>query len=176
MITTYAANENCFLIDGEVYLMNQNLLIPDWYFDGDLLRRNVVDDKGYWKLRPTYKRITHTTNKNLDNVVLLPRDKFVKPVDVKNLADDILVPDYFDKVKEVSSTEWDIYQEYKGLIKAGYNANPNKFTIDHLKTAWAYGVEASGTFQDLIKIIIPLSLPERLEINEQGEIVNVIWR
>lgn len=144
--TTYTANENCFLIDGEVCAGNRTGL----FHEG----KEQIE-------------FTHST-KVSEDYILLPRDKFVKPKDVEKLAvkecDERGIKDY--------GSDYDIF--ISGFV-SGYNANPNEFTIDHLKTAWAYGVEASGTFQDLIKIIIPLSLPANLEINEQGEIVNVIW-
>lgn len=143
--TTYTANKNCFLIDGEVYAGNRTGL----FHEG----KEQIE-------------FTHST-KVSEDYILLPRDKFVKPKDVEALAESAA-----DKLYHPVSQ---IKEDFKQGFKSGHNANPNKFTIDHLKTAWAYGVEASGTFQDLIKIIIPLSLPESLQINEQGEIVNVIW-
>lgn len=167
---TYTANENCFLIDGEVYLINKISLVN---LKNNCSRNPVLRTLTIGEVTSLYIWfgnvafiVTHST-KTLDGVKLLPRDKFVKPKDVEKLAGEF-----------AEKSDW-IPWSQEGLafecFKAGHNANPNEFTIDHLKTAWAYGVEASGTFQDLLKIIIPLSLPERIEINEQGEIVNVIW-
>lgn len=168
--TTYTANENYFLIDGEVYLTDKYSLIniKGRFGEKESIERftNGNFDRFYLTKGDLGFIITHST-KPLDVVKQLPRDKFVKPKDVEVLAETAA-----DKLYHPVSQ---IRKDFKHGFKAGYNANPNKFTIDHLKTAWAYGVEASGTFQDLIKIIIPLSLPVRLEINEQGEIVNVIW-
>lgn len=144
MNTTYTANENCFLIDGEVCIFSED-------------KRTMLYSTGNW-----YSKM---------GIGLLPRDKFVKPKDVEALA---------RRQSQIIGSNGksrlvDLRFHFVMGFKAGHNANPNEFTIDHLKTAWAYGVEASGTFQDLLKIIIPLSLPGSLEINEQGEIVNVIW-
>ena len=64
---------------------------------------------------------------------------------------------------------------FRGGFYAGYNAKKGEFTIEQLKTAWAYGVEASGTFEDVLKIVQPLSLPKSIEVDESYNITKVNW-
>lgn len=165
MNNTYTSNENCFLIEGEVYLG----FVPEPNIFGESMysRPMLINGKMY--------QITHST-KDLDNVVLLPRDKFVKPVNVEELA-----------IQFAEKSDW-IPWSQEGLavecFKAGHNANPNSFTGEQLdeaiSLAFKHGqsnvINEWQSFNEIRRHFAPkLSLPASLEINEQGEIVNVIW-
>lgn len=184
--TTYTANENCFLIEGEVYLIDESIpkKLNHWVYlasKGKMLQ--IIDDSLRSIMVATGAPvITHST-KPLEGVKPLPREKFVKPKDVDLLSE-------FERLKgyecdRFDNEEWSEYEWFKQ--GAGHNANPNEFTREEMIQAMTMtGAYADSnpraTHQDVMKYIgnyinslRPLTLPASLEINEQGEIVNVIW-
>lgn len=158
--TTYTSNENCFLIDGEVYFTK----LPE-YCNRNIDGLNTVGGINFLTVKGVCYIITHSTNKDLDNIVSLPRDKFVKPVDYIELAIEEFGED------KVNRLVVDIFTK-------GHNANPNDFTRDEMIKAMNAVHNNPLIILDIpayINHLRPLSLPESIQINEQGEIVNVIW-
>lgn len=171
--TTYTANKNCFLIDGEICL-----------FSEDKRTMHYSTDKFYEK----------------NGVKILPRDKFVKPKDVEALAEHHAKDTYkwpLNKQGEPvtlppSQTTPPNYTQHRKVakmhFKAGHNANPNEFTRDEMvkamEDAYNYPFTCIELLQEdkfdeerdrIINSLRPLSLPASVEINEQGEIENIKW-
>lgn len=110
-------------------------------------------------------RIVCTSNLSLPNVKHLDRTLFYKPdVDVKEL---------YDKTK--SELCYEPYNNSLQFFKAGYNANNKEFTREELRTAWSFGVQASDGFDELIKILRPVSIPKLLEADNEFNVINVKW-
>jgi hypothetical protein len=74
-------------------------------------------------------------------------------------------PDDFTDMVNQSSKDW----------MAGYHANTKQFTLEELKTAWAFGVEASSGFDELLKILRPLQIPQLLECNDDFTNIKITW-
>lgn len=182
--TTYTANENCFLIYGEVYLtkpysIEQKLVDRYVIVENEVLKCAEINTKtgigrepeGHPFIYDGALIVTHST-KPLDGVKQLPRDKFVKPVDYIELAIEEFGED------KVNRLVVDIFTK-------GHNANPNEFTLSEIGDAMEAAIQwydshpvlsdMSEFIHTYINSLRPLSLPASLEINEQGEIVNVIW-
>ena len=82
--------KNIYLIFSELpvryygnHYMNQNVYITsdeyiglNWYLDGELIRKGVIDDEDYWSVRKDYKKIIMTTDPKLikDGVQPIPED------------------------------------------------------------------------------------------------------
>lgn len=62
-----------------VYVTNDDYIGLSYYLDGNLVRKGVIDDKGYWEVRKDYKKIILTDNKDLikDGVQSIP-DEFLE--------------------------------------------------------------------------------------------------
>ena len=114
------------------------------------------------------RNIQATTDERVLDVPKLPRDKFVKPVDV-----DALAKLCFEELKKLNP-KGDMKEFIRLAVNYGYNANEEGFSMHEAKTIWACGVEASGSFQDAVKIVRPLSLPNSIEL-ENDIIVKVNW-
>lgn len=163
------------LHNGDVYVIG-NILIPEWYFDGDLLRRNVVDDNDYWQRRPNYKRIGYSTA-SLEDVKQLDRQKFVKPVDIGEIA---------FNYAEKSNAKWDNENVVNEAFKAGYNANKAEFTKEEVRQAMADSMafldcnpkatvnEIFEWRKEYLNKIRPISIPKSITI-QNDEIINVEW-
>lgn len=143
--TTYT-KEQMILSDGEVSLYSSN-------------RQTILmsTDKFY----------------NSIGVKIIDRNAFVKGADVEALAATHLVPDYFVKQVNTMSEEWDVYQEYKGLFIAGYNANKNEFTGEQAYELYKLGRVVN--FNTALSMVQPLELPASIEVDEMFNVINVKW-
>ena len=66
-----------------IYITSDEYIGLSYYLDGNLIRKGVIDDKDYWKVRKNYKKIILTEDKKLikDGVQEIPDDfleRFVK--------------------------------------------------------------------------------------------------
>jgi hypothetical protein len=184
-MTTYTSNENCFLIEGEVYFADKQSLVnvkgvPELSKVQKIMKWRIGSvDVWYLQSGNLAFRITHST-KDLDNVVLLPRDKFVKPIDV-----DALASDHLQQTLQVKVLSRFAERSCLNDFKAGHNANTKEFTREEaefmIRKAYNLGWERNHnheeepTIKNIINMVRPLALPASVEINEQGEIVNIQW-
>jgi hypothetical protein len=56
------------LLDGipqNIYITSDEYIGLSYYLDGNLVRKGVIDDKEYWKVRKDYKKIILTTDEDL---------------------------------------------------------------------------------------------------------------
>lgn len=171
MKTTYTADKNAFIIDGEVYLTGYGPSNSgSYYYNTDL--------KTCQQYRCEYgenKMVIYTTNKNLTTVKLLPREVFVKPqVDVEELA---------DKAGWEYSTFDQAASAFSLGFEAGHYANKNQFTKEEMEQAFRSGwsnseninssFELEDSFEWFLKSIRPLSLPQEITIENHN--VTVKW-
>lgn len=66
----------CFLASRNIHITSDEYIGLNWYLDGDLVRKGVIDDEDYWSVRKDYKKIVMTTDKKLikDGVQPIPED------------------------------------------------------------------------------------------------------
>lgn len=112
-----------------IYITNDEYIGLSYYLDGDLVRKGVVDDADYWKVRKDYKKIILTTDQDLikDGVQPIP-DEFLEWF-VKNPSCEFVQTDK-------------ILQTRHGV---------NWYDLPNQKT----GNEADGIYRFYYKIIIP---------------------
>lgn len=176
---TFIANETLLLIEGEVYLTSKeypskNDYIVDGYGNIGVFKGH--EEKREWLLVEYKKGLCSEDLKNvskivastkqLPNVKQLPREVFVKGVDVKIEAEKFLPKVY---------SEWEFE-----LFEAGYNANKNEFSMQQMMRAMNLSfttgaLNGDKTSQDILNMIQPLSLPIHVETDDEFNITKVVW-
>lgn len=148
--TTTFTPDSIALVDGEIYLTpNRDGKTFTW--QGGQLRNFYA-----------------TTNTSIPNVKHIDRIKFMKPdVDVEELAHTNA-----DRLYNRSELSQGWVANVRGFVD-GYNSNKKEFTIEELKTAWAFGVEASQGFDEIIKILRPLSIPKSVICDQEYNLIEV---
>lgn len=69
-VSSYGKSETdyqieCFLSSRNIHITSDEYIGLNWYLDGELVRKGVIDDKDYWSVRKDYKKIIMTTDKKL---------------------------------------------------------------------------------------------------------------
>lgn len=113
------------------------------------------------------------STKIITGVKPIDRSKFIKPIDLDGL---------FEKLKGYSKDRFD-NEEHSEMdyFKAGYNSNKAEFTREEAKALFDEGCrQGTGnyplmSFYRCIEILNPLTLPESITINDNDEIVEVVW-
>ena len=161
--TTYTADKNAFIIDGEVYLTHWQEMKSKQLagYKGKLIQI------GGTHLGVLGDLVTHST-KPLQGVKLLPREVFVKAQDIEELA---------DKAGWEYSTFDQAASAFSLGFKSGYNANKNQFTKEEMESVILMLAHLTGTVQErldkAIASVHPLSLPQ--EITIENDNVTVKW-
>lgn len=164
---------NMILHNGEISIIDENAEIESCYAIS-LYNGNPFYQKEWIGSQPSVKKILYSTA-SLEGVKQLNRDKFVKPVNVEKIAFKFFDDEFRSEIVDRTLKERiNIGGGYIEGFKTGYNANKAEFTMEQAQTIWAHGIEASGSFQDAVKIVRPLSLPKSITI-ENDEIINVEW-
>lgn len=117
------------------------------------------------------RNMVASTDKFYKGVLHLPRNLFVKPVDVEALAEDSFCNDPFDYTRT----------DYTVGFKAGYAAAPKKeFTREEALALFNEGCRqgtgnyATKSFDDCVAVLQPLSIPEYVII-EDNQVKEIRW-
>lgn len=145
---TYKKDVDLFLVDGEIEV-RQTQDIPNPKY-------------GITKI----SKIIYQT-KQLQGIKPLERSKFIKPVNIMDI--------YNESKKEFGNARVLGLQSFK----AGYNANKSEFTrdqiIEAISMAFLSGRGMLYTIESIIDKIRPIALPESITINDNDEIIEVVW-
>lgn len=151
---TFIANETLLLIDGEINLLTQ----PDTNVDGlqNYTQPYLYEGKAYQLLAST---------KQLPNVKQLPREVFVKGVDVEELA----------RI-EAKTINYPAVATgfYSGFIY-GYNANKNEFAEQEVIQICTKIIKEKMYIHEAIQSVRKLSLPQSITTNDELEIIKIEW-
>jgi len=156
--TTYTAGKDLILHDGEIFLFSHEPHTPA--------------KASFYYRRETYN-ILATTDKStaqLDGVIKLDRQQFVKPVDLANLS-----------VEYCQQADCGNTRESRNCIadfQSGYNANKGVYTREQLIEAMKYASSHLSSVNGIYKYIDSLqdlSLPKSLTINDNNEIIEISW-
>lgn len=102
----------------------------------------------------------------------LDRQRFVKPVDVEQMAEQWAINNGIKGAGLLVRDE-SPYRTIDGVFIAGYNANKGVYTEQQLVEALEMNSRAC-TRKEIISYLHPLSLPESVTI-ENEEIIEVVW-
>lgn len=161
---TFISNETLLLIDGEVCLTKE---LPK-----DISEINtslIIEHNGcMW--------LIIASTKQLPNVKQLPREVFVKGVDVDELAEEEVMEIW--RFKPESGDELKDFDREVHMFKAGFNAKHNEFTKEEMAKAIsrAMFIHVSGKFVDVYGIINdlrPITLPKSITTNDELEIIKI---
>jgi len=148
--------EQIILSDGEVSIGN----VTDWCTIDDY---HIKTDKGFF--------VVEASTEKIEGLPHLDRGRFVRGVDVRALS-----KERYPYSKEgLTEVDADTMKMFARIWEAGYNTNTAVLTLDQARTIWAAGVEASGTFEDALKIVQPLSIPESITVDENFNVIDVKW-
>jgi hypothetical protein len=101
-VTPYGKSESnyqieCFLASRNIHITSNEYIGLNWYLDGDLVRKGVIDDEDYWSVRKDYKKIVMTTDKKLikDGVQPIPEDFLKWLVENPTCEEVVVIKEYF---------------------------------------------------------------------------------
>jgi len=122
-------------------------------------------------IRDPFGLAQYTTREGKGGVTL-PRKAFVKPVDVEELASDI-VNDHYNYLGEYD------FEIFKTGFLAGYKSNPNEFTREEVERLMIKASVIALSWKEvdtteLIDSILPLSVPASVTI-ENNQVIEVKW-
>lgn len=160
METTYTAEKNMILENGEIYL----------FIHSEINHEGLQSFSNPFHINGENVQVTHSTE-SISGVIQLDRNKFIKSVDLGLLENEAW--------KETNFTSLNSAIGHEHGFLAGYNANNNEFTKDEVvklmsKSFNQGALNGNKSISDLIKEIRPLSLPQSVKI-ENNEIIDVKW-
>lgn len=179
MKTTYTANVDLFLVDGEIIILSNDVYLQEG---------NPVYNWNYQQIRECdvlaeYHGIKQTniifSTKSLEGVKPLDRSKFAKPFDYHNefkeyLKDNynmVVCPDDLKKLPEYLFSQI-------APFSAGHNANKAEFVksdmFNLVVAVQNKEVVSYDDFEHYMNKLRPLSLPKSVTI-ENDIIVDVVW-
>jgi len=143
------------LSDGEVSITGQLGKARAGDIVYDTVDCSVVRFLGGWQ---DYIRPVLASTSDKWGVPHLDRNSFVIGVDVLSLA-----------------YEYSTFDQAASAWADGYNAKKAEFTLAQARTIWAAGVEASSTFEDALKIVQPIEIPESITVDDNFNVIDVKW-
>lgn len=155
----FEAGKNMVLVEGKIYLLKDTSNID---FNHPIIKHKYEG-----------RNIIATTNTELTGIHHIPREWFVRKVDLDRLAYDFA---------EKSKCDWEDEHFVNEAFKAGYNANKSEFTRDELFTAmnlaWTTGaLDSNRTSHDIIKELRPLQLPQSITVTKDfKQVIETIWK
>lgn len=170
-MNTTITRDQIVLKDNEVYVIDKTALIwkSDWIYDSfmEIIWQAEHDSKA---AKQFLYKITHSTAK-LDGVIHLNREWFVKGEDIRKLAIEEFGEDKVNRL-------------VVSIFEAGYSAKKGEFTLEQLMNV-AYAASNHGMFddeehaekyvRDCINHFQPLSLPEKIVLSPDGELIEIQW-
>lgn len=168
MKTTTYTRDQMILSDGELYIIDREKRAYQSHTkefrlrDGKTYRFDQKEDMGFAIIVSTVYE---------PGIPQLDRKHFVKPVELETLADK------WSKFigSNGRSKLADLRMHYRLGFTSGYNAKKAEFTLAQARTIWAAGVEASGTFEDALKLVRPLSIPISITVDDEFNVISVQW-
>lgn len=137
--------DNIALVDGDIFLHDDSV--------------NIENKETYIYINQIRRNVVATTNTSIPGVPHIDRKHFQKP--------DF---DVWDKAWEYST-----YENAAAAFFDGYQANKKEFTMEELKQAWTTGVIGGKSFEDLISVLRPLSIPSLITCDDDFENLRVTW-
>lgn len=184
---TYKKDVDLFLVDGEVVISTkQDIQQGDYWIykckhtgivENEITLNNLPNKMGWFdKLhdRHSYLKVIYST-KQLQGIKPLERSKFIKPIDLKSFQDAYI---HENNYYNYEYREQDVI---KSAYEDGYNANKAQFTREDIINAISIGRtifkggKPAFSYDEIISKIQTLSLPESITINDNDEIVEVVW-
>lgn len=156
-MTKTFTKESLVILDNEVYVVSKNTETSTATIEHEGCKYGILA----------------TTDNSVLNVPELDRSVFVRPVDVDNMAK-IAIPDGYNKFTSIAIREaW----------KAGYNANKGVYTEEQMKEAMALAfvhgqqnvISKELAIKSYLDIVNPLSLPQKIELDEQYNATKIEW-
>lgn len=81
-----------------VYITSDEYIGLSYYLDGDLVRKGIIDDRKYWKVRKEYKKIILTTDIDLIKDGVQPLDyKFLQWFIENPTCEEVKIEDWYNK-------------------------------------------------------------------------------
>lgn len=158
---------------GHIHLTGYGVSTPYQYYYND-------DVKTCQKYRLDYGNNTMvlaSTHTNLTGVHHIPREWFLRKVDVYDLANKSFKKN-IDLTKRELHDAISVAGGYIVGYKDAYNANKAEFTMEQAKKIYNAGLMSLKTFDEIINIIIyPIKLPQSITVTKDfKQVIETIWK